>query len=148
MAEGIRACDTVPRNRAYATFAPGASVRDIVRVVTGASQWQDAFPVIDAGGKLLGLLSGDAIRMLVHDASLDGVAVAADVMSPATTVAADDDLHTALERLLESGMRELPVLDRDGAILGLLDETDITRAYHDDIARRRDEASSEGTTVR
>lgn len=143
--KALRAGDTVPRDRHFATFAPDATAREIVRVVSGASQWQDAFPVIDGGGKLVGILSADAIRTLVYEDGLEGVALAVDVMGPPVTVTADDDLHVVLERLLESGMREIPVVDERGQILGLLDETDITRAYHDDIGKRRADAAADST---
>jgi CIC family chloride channel protein len=140
--KSIRAADRVQRNRGFATVTPQAHVTEIVRTVSGASQWQDVFPVIDPNGKLVGLLSGDAIRTLVREPGLENVAVAADVMSPPITIDADDDLHTALEMLLESGLRELPVLDETGTILGLLDESEIARTYHDDITRLQSERGS------
>ena len=40
----------------------------------------------------------------------------------------------ALERFLESGLRELPVVEGD-AIIGVLDEGHITRAYHEYLGR-------------
>jgi predicted transcriptional regulator len=60
--------------------------------------------------------------------------IAADVMLPPTHVGPHDDLHTALERFLESGLHELPVVE-GGKIVGLLHEAHITRAYHDYLER-------------
>jgi CIC family chloride channel protein len=137
----LRAGDFVPRERAFATFQPTAAVAEIVRVVSGAS-WQDVFPVLDEGGRMVGLLSADAIRTLIAEKELEGVAVAADVMGPALTVSTDEDLHVVLERLLEAGMRELPVVAEDGSIVGLLDEADIVRAYHLEVTRRREEGDA------
>ena len=112
-----------------------------------ASQWQDTFPVLDAAGKLVGLLSSDAIRTIVREDSLDRVALAADMMAPPVTIGVDDDLHEALEVLLESGLRELPVVDETGSIVGLLDESDVTKSYHDLIERHAGERRSEVTIV-
>jgi chloride channel protein, CIC family len=51
-------------------------------------------------------------------------------MSPSPSVRESDDVHTALERMLASGQRELPVLDAAGAIAGFLDESEVQAAYH------------------
>jgi CBS domain-containing protein len=40
-----------------------------------------------------------------------------------------DDLHDALEIMVSNGVREIPVVDERGQILGFLDEADITRVY-------------------
>jgi len=45
------------------------------------------------------------------------------------SVRADDDLRTATERMLERGLRELPVLDDDGRLLGFLDESEVAEVY-------------------
>jgi CIC family chloride channel protein len=64
-------------------------------------------------------------------------------MGPPVTVTVDNDLHVALERLLEAGVRSLPVLSDSGTVMGILDETDIIRAYHLDITQRRRDSSAE-----
>lgn len=135
--KAIRVADTVIRDRRFESVRPHERVENVVKAMLAAASWQEVFPVITLDGKLTGLVSGDTMRTLVREEELTGVAVAADVMAPAVTIPVDDDLHTALEKLLESGMRQLPVTDAEGGIVGLLDESDIARAYHVDIARRR-----------
>jgi CIC family chloride channel protein len=48
---------------------------------------------------------------------------------PAPTIRADDDLRTAAEALLAHKLREIPVVNQDGSIIGHLDEADISRWY-------------------
>jgi CIC family chloride channel protein len=61
------------------------------------------------------------MRML----SVSGVPIAAPVHS----VRSDADLRTAAEMMLNNKLREIPVLDADGQVVGLLDEADISRFY-------------------
>jgi CIC family chloride channel protein len=135
--KALRVADTVMRDRRFEVAQPHDRVSEILKTMLAAAPWQEVFPVLATDGKLVGLLSGDSMRTLVREEELARVAVAADLMSAPATIPADDDLHTAIEKLLESGMRQLPVIDAEGGILGFLDESDIARAYHNDIARRR-----------
>ena len=127
---GLRVGDTVPRGRPFTTFRVDAPVSEVLRAVAG-STWQDIFPVLDNNGQLVGLIAADGVRSLAHEQGLDGFVLACDVMLPPVTLAPEDDLHHALEVLLDAGQRELPVRDAGGVIVGLLDETDITRRYHE-----------------
>ena len=52
------------------------------------------------------------------------------MMVAPSSVLDTDDLHTALDRILKHGVRELLVLDEAGRIVGFLDEAEITRVYH------------------
>lgn len=111
-------------------LAATASLRAIVDTVMDAPSWQDSFPVLDAEGKVCGIVAGDVLRSVSRDDTESALIIAADVMVSTVQVSPDDDLHTALVRLLESGLRELPVVDEE-RVAGVLDESQITRAYHD-----------------
>lgn len=126
----LRVGDTVPRGRAFASLQEDARGDEIRRVVAEAT-WQDVFPVLGRDGRLVGLLAADGVRSLAREEGFDALVLACDVMMPPVTLSPDDDLHRALEALLDAGQRELPVQDADGTIVGLLDETDISRRYHE-----------------
>ena len=64
---------------------------------------------------------GAVMRMV----SVSGVPIAA----PALSVRTDADLRTAAETMLNNKLREIPVTDADGQVVGLLDEADISRFY-------------------
>ncbi|HTA90625.1 MAG TPA: CBS domain-containing protein, partial [Polyangiaceae bacterium] len=53
----------------------------------------------------------------------------ADLMQPVVSVRPDDDLRTATERMVANGLRELPILDRAGHVVGLLDESEVAEVY-------------------
>ena len=120
-----------------------APLHRVVGTVVDAPAWQDSFPVIDANGELCGIVSGEVLRAATGEEALGSLVIAADVMVPFAHVAPDEDLHVALVRLLDSGLRKLPVI-ADGQVTGVLDEAHVTRAYHDYLSRLGDMASEAG----
>lgn len=122
------------RNDGVVTLPANAPLTRVVDAVVAAPDWQDSFPVVDAEGNLRGIVSGEILRSAMKDDTPSSLIIAADVMLASVAVSPTDDLHTALERFLGSGLHELPVV-KDGKVIGLLDESHITRAYHDYLAR-------------
>jgi CIC family chloride channel protein len=127
--KGVRVGDVVVRDRPYTSFTRGTPAREVIAKVA-ESEWQDAFPVIGEEGKLAGIVSSDVLRTMATNPDLGMFALADDMMVAPLSVSEDDDLHVALEAMLKSGARELIVVDEKGAIVGFLDETEITQIYH------------------
>ena len=50
-------------------------------------------------------------------------------MQPTAVLGLEDDLVTAMEKLVTSGFHELPVVDGGGAIIGFVEDADAIRAY-------------------
>lgn len=96
---------------------------------TSEGGWQDTFPVLDAAGKLVGLLDASNLFGVANRGDGSEWLLAADVMAPPACLAPNDDLRRATELMVQSGLRELPVIDREGKVVGFLDEADIARSY-------------------
>jgi CIC family chloride channel protein len=139
--QAVRVGEVVAAGRDFVSFAPGTSSAEMLHRV-GETTWQDVFPVVDAGGALCGLVSADALRVLAAEPSGAGWAVAADVMGPPITVGLDDNLRRAAERLVANQLREIPVVDGDGRIVGFLDESEIARVHLEAAARAEEAARS------
>ena len=75
----------------------------------------------------LDLLRHARVAEVMRAVSLSGV----PVVPPEIRVGPDDDLRSATQTLLANKLREIPVTDADGQIVGLLDEADISRFYLD-----------------
>jgi CIC family chloride channel protein len=73
----------------------------------------------------LDLLRSVRVAQVMRTVSVSGVPIA----GPEHQVKADDDLRTAAEVLLAHKLREIPVTDGAGQVVGLLDEADISRYY-------------------
>ncbi|HEY6878258.1 MAG TPA: chloride channel protein, partial [Polyangiales bacterium] len=95
---------------------------------TSEGGWQDTFPVLDAQGRLAGLVHAGTVFTAAHQSDSEWL-LAADVMLPPVQLSPQDDLRRATECMIESCLRELPVVDRAGNVVGFLDEADIARSY-------------------
>ena len=79
---------------------------------------------------MIGTIDADILRTTALSPELGGFAIAHDLMAQPATIRETDDLHRALQALLEHGARELLVLDAGDKIVGFLGEADVARAYH------------------
>ncbi len=138
--------ESVFRKEGVVTLLANAPLTRVVDAVVAAPDWQDSFPVVDDQGVLCGIVSGEILRSAMKDDSPSSLIIAADVMLAGGAVSPLDDLHTALERFLGTGLHQLPVV-KDKKVIGLLDEAHITRAYHDYLARLGHQEERLSTTL-
>jgi CIC family chloride channel protein len=125
----MRVADTMITDRPLLSFEPRTPAPEILQRVT-ETPWQDVFPVLDAEGKLVGMITPEVLRILGSDREL-GFTVAADAMHPPVVLRPQDDLRAASQSMLDNRVRELPVVDAAGRIVGILDEADVGKAYLD-----------------
>jgi len=116
------------RDDSFVSFEPAARASVLLEVM-GRDTHQLAFPVLDAREKLVGLLYAEDVAVLKAAPELEGVVNAADLMRPPTSVRSDEDLRTAFELMRDEGLRELPVLDADGKVIGFIEEASIVDAF-------------------
>jgi chloride channel protein, CIC family len=118
------------------TFHAHTGLTEMHRALTEAT-WQTTFPVLDVGNKtVLGVVSAASIGLMAPHDGVQAPAVAADLMQPPSALAPDDDLQKAGELILSSGLHQLPVMTADGALVGFVDESQVTRAYLGSLAER------------
>ena len=75
--------------------------------------------------KTLDILRTTRVGAVMRLVSVSGVPIAA----PKLSVRSDADLRTAAETMLNNKLHEIQVTDTEGNVVGLLDETDISRFY-------------------
>jgi CIC family chloride channel protein len=143
---GIPVRDLMTQGRPFVTFVPQTSTAEMLRHVSD-STWQDVFPVVDGGGVMVGIVSADATRILAAERESTPWPLAADLMQPPISVKVHDDLRTATEHLVANGLRELPVVDGSGAVIGFLDEREVARLYLRAEARTADAALPLGEDI-
>lgn len=110
------------------TVSLGASAAEVTKVA-GAQPPQEIVPVLDDDGRLRGVITRDEVKLVVGEAELQLLINAADLMRPVKTARREDDLRVALEAMIANGVRQLPVLDDGGRMVGLLEESDVVKAY-------------------
>lgn len=123
----LHAGELIRPGRIVVVLAPGDPAEQVLRVMADAPD-QAVFPVVDARGGLVGLVTGLDTREI---ATVDDTrwAVAADLMQAPASVTTAAPLVDVARLLLERDLRAVPVVDARGAILDLLDEHDVSRAY-------------------
>jgi CIC family chloride channel protein len=119
--------ELLDRRRALVCFRPSTPMADVLAEAERAPD-QQVFPVLE-GGALRGMITGAALRLLAAHPGAEAWSIAADAMEPPITIAVGADLGAAAERLVTSGQHALIVLGIDGAVLGLFDDHDVSRAY-------------------
>lgn len=140
------------------TFAPGDNVTDAMRALLVRDV--DAAPVVDADGSIVGLLStadliveearvhlptvitllGAYIELPSSKKKFDkdvekalGSTVGEVMGDAAPTIAPDDTVEYAATIMHEEGADRLPVVDADGALVGIVARGDIVRAIVADM---------------
>ncbi len=93
----------------------------------------DVFPVLSQEEKLVGLLGMNQLRKVVLQTSTYNLVIVEDMMTPLYTLAPELDLHQASQIFLRSNQIELPVVDENQQVLGMLKYQDIIQAY-DNVA--------------
>ncbi len=91
-------------------------------------------PVCDAG-KLLGVVTDRDIVIRAVAKGLDGKAPLSGIMSKEVqTATPEDDLDEVLERMSDSQIRRMPVVDAGGALVGIVSLGDIAVKGSEDEA--------------
>nr|WP_245556935.1 putative nucleotidyltransferase substrate binding domain-containing protein [Jongsikchunia kroppenstedtii] len=117
--------------------APDTSIRDAVRHMT--DEHVSYTLVRDGSGRTVGIFTDRDLRtrVVAADCGLDQP-ISAVMSGPVQTVPADRIAATVLMDMLESGLRHMPVVDRRGAVLGVVEERDLvaTSARQSFVVRR------------
>ena len=95
-----------------------------------------AFPVVDDGGRCVGIISRDDV--LDEDSWNDDTVVTAVMASDVVSVAPTDTVSDALERMLQEDVEHLPVIDAD-RLVGICTRTDVMRARSAQFAHEQPE---------
>ncbi|HVV81848.1 MAG TPA: chloride channel protein [Kofleriaceae bacterium] len=115
-------------------FAPDDGVVTLVAVSEAAGR-QEVFPVVDANERVVGIITLADLAELMGQPDLGDLVRAVDLMQAPTVLLADDSASRALTLMHQTGLRQLPIVDEDRHVVGLIDEVTIARVLLD--ARRR-----------
>jgi len=139
----LRVSDVADPRAPPVCFSPRMSLSQMLEQASNATR-QEVFPVVSAGGCLQGLVTSATMRVAMAQAADSPWALAADLMQPPISVQPSDDLRTAGERMLSSGLRELPIVSKELTVLGLVTESALASVYLQGATRAEAEAGSGG----
>ncbi len=126
--EVLRLDKLIARANAFACFSKNAKPSEMLEQM--ASHYdQKVFPIIDRERRLVGLVASDELVLLQNEPELELIVTASDIMRPPASVRAQDDLRTVFELMRAEGLREIPVVDENELVIGLIDEGDVAQVY-------------------
>lgn len=111
-----------------ATVRPEMTLGDVVALMQSTKH--NGFPVVDAGGRLVGMITLEDIRGTPLEGRL-GRKVSEIMATGLVTARADETLEVALRRMTERDIGRLPVVTGDdhGHLVGLVTRSDVLKAY-------------------
>jgi CIC family chloride channel protein len=114
--------------RSFVAAERKTTIKELVQKSRTAT-WQDVYPVLDPSGKIVGVIAREDAQAVVQQTDISSLVNAFDLMRPPITLRPEDSLRTAFEVLLANAIREAPVIDHEGKIVGFVDEAEIVSAY-------------------
>lgn len=137
----LRVADVMRSDVAPVCFSRGTALSEMLELSSDAAH-QEIFPVTEADGSLVGLVTSATMRVALAQREDSSWALAADLMQPPVFVQPADDLRTAGERMLSSGLRELPIVSNERGVLGLVTESALASVYLQGARRAEGEVGS------
>lgn len=95
-------------------------------------------PVVGEGGNVIGVITDRDISIALGTRNRrPSELLIKDVASPKLfTCTAEDNVHCALKTMRIEGIRRLPVIDREGALVGVLSIDDIALKAHEHALKK------------
>jgi CBS domain-containing protein len=106
------------------TVDPGASIRDAAKQMEVLNS--GCVIAVSEAGRPLGVLTDRdiAVRVLRKGLDPDATTVSSVMDDETSTLRESATLTNAMRRMRSSGVRRLPVVDRDGVLIGVFDWND------------------------
>ena len=123
--------------RKLISFTPETSVVEALGILI--EKGISGAPVVDAEGKLVGMLSEvDVIKVVIEDSYYnENAGIVADYMhQPVETVDPEMDIYSLAEQFRNAHRRRYPVV-KHGKLLGQISRRDVLRAARDFMDRKK-----------
>ncbi|MGQ9647759.1 MAG: chloride channel protein [Thermodesulfobacteriota bacterium] len=130
--------EALPPDRNVETIPEGMRFDEIMKFIVRSNQ--SNFPVVDEVGYLKGILSLTDLRRVMLEKDIHGLLVAKDLATlDVMTVTPGDNLNTALKKMTQAEIRELPVVSKEDPrkIISMISRKDVIRIYHEEIEKLR-----------
>lgn len=130
--------EALPPDRKVETIPEGMRFDEIMKFIVRSNQ--SNFPVVDEVGYLKGILSLTDMRRVMLEKDIHRLLVAKDLATlDVMTVTPGDNLNTALKKMTQAEIRELPVVSKEDPrkIISMISRKDIIRIYHEEIEKLR-----------
>jgi len=112
-----------------ATLEESITLKALTDIIAGTHE--SVFPVVNATGDYTGMLAIQDVRRVLFEETLYDVILVSDLARKPAYLRPDYDLYTALMKFVGSDLPQIPVVDVDNKLLGVIDRKDVFAAYSD-----------------
>jgi len=129
--ERMRVQDLLENAREPQVISENATLRRALDIVSEADGYY--FPVVDKEARMVGIFSLTDIRRIFREMEVADVVIVRDFMvENVVTTSPGDDLNSALQKLNENGLHEIPVVDAADPrrVIAMLTRNNLGAAYH------------------
>jgi CIC family chloride channel protein len=116
----------------FSAVRPEDTLRLLVRVISVSKR--NTFPVVDKGGKLVGVVLLDNIRELIFNTKIYDTTFAKELMTEAHAVDVNESLHDILKKFDDTKQWNLPVI-KDKIYIGFLSKARILSEYRSELMK-------------
>jgi CIC family chloride channel protein len=106
---------------------------------------QHYFPVMDAGGRMVGIFSSTDIRGVLFSDGIEHLVRMKDICTSDIIVTTPtDDLNSVLQKFTEKNIDSLPVVrdDDHGVLIGMINRREVIAFYNEKIQKMKGEKSA------
>ncbi len=121
-------------SRGLNTVSPNASVAEVAQRMS--IRGHEGFPVMDENGRLQGLVTRRIIDMAIRH-GMQNEPVRKLMRTGAVTMHLDDPVRLVQEKMIESGWGQIPVVDENGEMVGIVTRTDLLKLWGEETPAER-----------
>jgi CIC family chloride channel protein len=109
-------------------LSPDMPMAHMVQVISRGTEYM--FPVVDAGGALLGIININNLRHLMYRTELYRLYRVEQLMEqPVAVLHSDDPMRQVMDTFDETAATKLPVIDTDGRFSGFISKNTLYASY-------------------
>jgi CBS domain-containing protein len=113
------------------TIGPTCTIQEAIELLL--AERISGLPVIDARGRLVGIVTEFALLAVAYDESVLGDAVSQHMTIDLLTVEASDPIRKVADMCVLHRVRRVPVME-NGRLVGLISRCDVLRAIYESTA--------------
>ena len=120
--------------RDYKTVTPDMSFSKFI--VTISKSHRNIFPVVDAAGKLLGVVSLDSVRLYMFRPELyRQFKVGSFMKEPPAILMVNDSLKVVAKKFEDTGAWNLPIVDENKIYIGFISRSGLFTSYRETLIK-------------
>lgn len=133
--ENIPVATVLRADGQIAMVHPETNLADLYDLISRTRQ--SIFPVLEDDRRYMGVVRVDLLHETSKDPAFATLIIAQDLLERGVRIRPQDNLNVALETLLRSGLDQLPVVNEENRLLGLISRRDVLAAYYSRLKEMR-----------